>query len=362
MNILYFTRTMGLGGTEKVILQLCKSLDKKVDKIVVCSCGGCNVKLLDNLGIKHYEIKDIENKNPIRIIETFIKVAKLIKNENINVVHTHHRMAALYTKLLSYFYKFKFIHTAHNTFNDKKKLTNYALNKSEIIAVGENVKKNLTDVYSLNEQNIKVIYNSIEEESIEYKLVKEISECKKNGNFIVGNIGRLSEQKGMLYFVKAAKEVIKKYDKVKFFIVGDGEEKLKIKKMIDEYDLDNYVMLLGYRPDIINIMKQLDIIVLSSLWEGLPLTPIEAFSMGKTVIGTKVDGTPEIIKNNYNGLLVEPKEYSQIADAIVYLYENQEILKKLEKNARTTYEDVFSYNVFVEKYIDFYENIAKEGI
>ena len=129
MNILYFTRTMGVGGTEKVIIQMCKSLNMQFDNIIVCSCGGCNVEVLNDLGIKHYIINDIEEKSPFSIFKTLIELKKIIKEEKIDIIHTHHRMAALYTRILSYFYKFKFIHTAHNTFYNKRKLTNFALKK-----------------------------------------------------------------------------------------------------------------------------------------------------------------------------------------------------------------------------------------
>ncbi len=360
MNILYFTRTMGVGGTEKVIIQLCKSLYSQFDNIIVCSCGGCNVEVLNKLGIKHYEIVDIEDKRPLTILKNLCRLAKLIKKEKINIIHTHHRMAALYTKFLNYFYKFKFIHTAHNTFNDKVNLTRYALDGSKIIAVGKNVKKNLVEQFKIKEKNITVIYNSIEEEDILYEDIHQIYKLKQEGNFIVGNIGRLSKQKGMKYFIEAANEIIKTHNKIRFFIIGDGEERETLKKLIEKYNLNEYIVMLGYRSDIGNIIRQLDVLVLSSLWEGLPLTPIEAFSLGKTVIATEVDGTPEIIKNGYNGILIKPKNHIEIAKNIIYLYENREILVSLEKCAKQTYINRFSYNVFVKQYKEFYNNEIKE--
>ena len=78
-NILFLTRTMNLGGTENVILQLCEIFNPKVNKIVVCSCGGVNVEKLNKMGIKNYKISDIASKNPNVMLKTFFKIKKIIK-------------------------------------------------------------------------------------------------------------------------------------------------------------------------------------------------------------------------------------------------------------------------------------------
>ena len=76
-------------------------------------------------------------------------------------------------------------------------------------------------------------------------------------------------------------------------------------------------------------MSQLDFVVLSSLWEGLPLTPIEAYSVGKTVIGTAVDGTPEIIRDGVDGYLVEPRNPMQLAEKMNELIENADMRESM---------------------------------
>ena len=105
---------------------------------------------------------------------------------------------------------------------------------------------------------------------------------------------------------------------VVFFLVGEGELKESLIHLTEQMGISKNVVFMGYRDDIQNVMSQLDFVVLSSLWEGLPLTPIEAFSVGKTVIGTQVDGTPEIIYDGINGYLVEPKNAKQLANKICY--------------------------------------------
>ena len=110
--------------------------------------------------------------------------------------------------------------------------------------------------------------------------------------------------------------------------------------------MEDSIEFMGFRADIQNIMSQVDLIVLSSLWEGLPLTPMEAFSVGKTIVATSVDGTVEIVKDGENGYLVEPRNSEELANAICKLIDNEPIRKKFEickkRTGRYTVSDYFS--------------------
>ena len=330
-NILFFTRTMMLGGTENVVLQLCEVFKPKVNKIVVCSCGGVNVEKLTEMGIKHYQIPDISSKKDILKICRTVK--QIVEKEQITVIHSHHRMAAFYTEILFGSSIIK-IANAHNTFHDKKGLTKLAYRNTKLIAVGEMVKKNLVEYYGIPNEQVTVIHNAIKPFDGKISPIPLLTEYRENGYKIIGNVGRLSEQKGMEYFINAVPGVIEKFPKTKFVIVGDGEDKDKLVNMVKQMNLDEYITFLGYRSDIQNVMSQMDFIVLSSLWEGLPLTPIEAFSVGKTVVATAVDGTPEIVQNGINGILIKPKDIKEIVNNICYLLNNIDVLDKFHVSAK----------------------------
>ena len=350
-NILFFTRTMMLGGTENVVLQLCEVFKPKVNKIVVCSCGGVNVEKLTKMGIRHYQIPDISSKKDIfKICRT---VKKIVEKEQITVIHSHHRMAAFYTEILFGSSIIK-IANAHNTFFDKKLLTRFAYRNTKVIAVGEMVKKNLVGFYKISSEQISVIHNAIKPFDGKISPIPLLTEYRENGYKIIGNVGRLSEQKGMEYFINAVPGVIEKFPKTKFVIVGDGEDKDKLVNMVKQMNLDEYITFLGYRSDIQDVMSQMDFIVLSSLWEGLPLTPIEAFSVGKTVVATAVDGTPEIVQNGINGILIKPKDIKEIVNNICYLLNNIDVLDKFHVSAKERYNAEFSFEKLRMNYIGFY--------
>lgn len=355
-NILFIVRTMGLGGTENVVLQLCEILSEKANKIVVCSSGGVHEDRLRKMGIKHYIIPDIAGKRSSDMVKCYLKLKSVIKNEQITVIHSHHRMAAFYAELTAPTNVIK-LANAHNTFQDKKKLTRFAYRRTKLIAVGEMVKKNLTDYFGISSNRISVIHNAVKSFDGKIEIIKELQDERIKGNILIGNIGRLSEQKGMNYFLEAAAKTKKKHSKARFVIVGDGELREQLEKKALLLGIKDEVIFLGYRNDIQNVMSQLDFVVLSSLWEGLPLTPIEAFSVGKTVIGTAVDGTPEIIRDSVDGYLTEPRNSLQLADKMNRLIECPEVREAMEQQVIIRYGNEFSFEKLKQRYIDFYEEL-----
>lgn len=355
-NILFIIRTMGLGGTENVVLQLCEILSGKVNKIVVCSSGGIHEEKLRASGIKHYMIPDVASKKPLDMLKSYQHIRRIIKEEEITVVHSHHRMAAFYAELATPQNVIK-VADAHNTFYNKKILTKFAYHNTRIVAVGEMVRKNLIDFFGIADNQIRVIHNAVKPFDGNVQNVPLLDKEKNEGHILIGNIGRLTEQKGMMHFIDAAGIVQKVHPEARFIIVGDGDLKKQLYEQVKNKELQDVIIFLGYRDDVQNVISQLDFIVLSSLWEGLPLTPIEAFSVGKPVIGTAVDGTREIIRDGIDGYLVEPKEPIKLAEKMNKLIENPDIQKQMSIQARMRYQDEFSFEKLSQRYINFYEEL-----
>lgn len=219
------------------------------------------------------------------------------------------------------------------------------------------VKKNLTDYFEISANQVSVIHNAVKAFDDSINPVEVLQEERAKGKVLIGNIGRLSEQKGMGYFLESAAITTKTHSEAFFIIVGDGELKTQLEEKTVQLGLQKNVLFLGYRSDIQNVMSQMDFIVLSSLWEGLPLTPIEAFSVGKTVIGTAVDGTPEIIRDGVDGYLVKARNSTQLAEKMNYLIENSTVRENMELQAKKRYQDEFSFEKLKQNYLEFYEGI-----
>lgn len=359
-NILMFTRTMRTGGTENVVLQLCKIFSPKVNKVIVCSCGGVHVATLEKMGIKHYEIPDMENKSPKTILTILKTVKRILREEQITVVHTHHRMAAFYTRLL-YNGNFTFFNTSHGVFADKRALTRFAYKKANLIACGSMVAKNLQGFYGL--ERIKTIRNAVEPFEGERVPDPLITSLREQGFSIVGNVGRFSREKGVSYFIRSIPKVKECYPRARFLVAGDGPERESLEALVKELGIADVVFFLGYRSDVQNVMSQMDFLVLPSLSEGLPLIPIEAFSVGKTIVATAVDGTVEIVRDDKNGLICVPADENDLAEKIIWMLEHPEERKAMEKNARACYENEFSFSRLTEGYLRHYlETLEKNKL
>ena len=101
----------------------------------------------------------------------------------------------------------------------------------------------------------------------------------------------------------------------------------------------------------------MDLIVLSSLWEGFPLTPIETFSMGKTIVATDVPGTVEIVQDDINGIIVPINSDKAIAEGVVRLFKDKTLKEKYEKNAQNTFNEKYSYSAFCKNYLQVYNSL-----
>lgn len=356
-NILFFLRATQHGGTENVVLQLCEIFKPLVNKIIVCSSDGFHVAALSKLEVRHYNIPDIEEKSPGTVFAIAAILTKIVKQEKITIIHTHHRMAAFYVSFLGLYKKCIFINTSHNTFKNKRYLTKFSYKHGHLIVCGEMVKKNLVDYFGLPQDKVTVIYNAVRSFNGTIEKDNLINDLHNRGYFVVGNVGRLSKQKGMEYFINAIPDIIKRQPNTRFVIAGSGEEEQKLKELVKKLGICEYVTFLGYRNDIQNLMSQLDLIALTSLWEGLPLTPIEAFSVGKTIVATDVDGTGEIVQDGVNGCLIPPCKSELIAEKIIFLIENPCVKTKYEQNAWKRHGEVFSFDRFARSYINFYEKL-----
>lgn len=360
VNILHISRTMGQGGAEKIVYQLATAGSAKGQHVTVASTGGKYVEMMEK--VSHTKIYDLECKNPLVILKNLFSLAKIIKKQKIQIIHSHHRMAACYAVILRMFFpKVRLVYTAHNVFYDKQKLTRLSLRNTKIVAVGNSVRENLMKEFQIDEKQIETIYNSVEvsEAQKEFQL-PELEQMKLKGYQLVGAVGRLSEQKGMDVFVKALQLVKQQYPKVKGVIIGDGELRGEIEQLIREQNMTEDIQLLGYQMHVTDLIAQLDFLVMPSRWEGFPLTPIEAFAMKKTVVGSDIGGINEIVKNNESGILVAKDDVNGFADAILKCLQNEAFREKLEIQAKKSFEEKYHYSIFEEKYMRLYQQIIAE--
>lgn len=352
-NILHISRTMDIGGAERIVYQLSSDLKDEFDSVHVASTGGIWESDLAAKGIQHHKILDIDSKNPLTVLKLLYFIHQIIKNNEITIVHTHHRMAAFYIRLLKLFNsKLKHVYTAHNVFKDKLPLYKFALGNAKSVAVGEAVNKNLKEDVGITDS--RVIYNGV----VLKETNDQVDEIISYSGIKLGCIARLSEQKGLTYLIDAMSLLTVK--DIRLFIVGEGELREELENKVKELDLQDSVIFLGYRKDIVECINSFDFLVSSSLFEGLALNVIEAFMNGKTMVATNIPGINEVV-NAENGILVPAKDANAMAKAIEKMATDPRLREKLANQAKKDYESKYSYPLFLENYRDFYRKQMGES-
>ena len=351
-NILHISRTMDIGGAERIVYQLSSDLKDEFDSVHVASTGGIWESNLAAKSIQHHKIIDIDSKNPLTVLKLLYSIRQIIKNNEITIVHTHHRMAAFYIRLLKFVCpKLTHVYTAHNVFKDKLPLYRFALGNAKSVAVGEAVNKNLKEDVGITDS--KVIYNGV----ILKKTDNQVDDIVGYDGTKLGCIARLSEQKGLIYLIEAMPLLTVK--NIRLFIVGDGELRNELENKVKELHLQDSVTFLGYRKDIVECINSFDFCVLPSIFEGFGLVAIEAFMNSKTLVATDIPGLNEVVTNE-NGILVPAKNPGALAGAIDKLATDVPLRNRLAFHAKKTYEERFSYSMFLENYRALYREIQGE--
>ena len=360
-NILFIIDKLCDGGAEKSIINLTNALKQDY-----------NITLLTF----EYIIKDYKPEVPIinlnipkskniltkiiNVVKRTIKIRKIKKNLNINVSISFLPGPNLINCLTKK--KDKVIVSIRNTqsklkkdyFRDLANLLTYILS-DKVIAVSNMVKEDFIKRYKANDKKIEVIYNMVDLNRIEQesKIDDGKEEIQKSKDKILINIGRLVEQKGQWHLIRVFKEIIKIYPNIKLVILGRGELEGYLRELIDFYNLKDKVLLLGFKENPYKYLKNSDIYISTSLYEGMSNTILEAMVCGLPVIATDCkSGTREILapQTNYKktAMNVEEAEYGILVPNLNYKFYKEEKLDKEEEKLKdaiiTLLKDNKKYN------------------
>ena len=166
---------------------------------------------------------------------------------------------------------------------------------------------------------------------------------------IILSTGRLAKQKGFKFLISAAADTIKHHPNVYFFLAGQGKLQSDIKEQVRLLGIEKNFILLGFLEDIHPLLKNADIFVFSSLYEGMPNSILEAMAHGLPIVSTNVNGVSELIEQGVNGFTVAPGAVQELADTLRHVIENREEMKQIGSNARDFVEKNFGVQTMVEK-------------
>ena len=354
-----------IGGGQQHILLLTKRLDRtRFDVAVACEGDGYLVDELRKRGILTHPLR-MSNRPSIR---SLFECVRLYRKWKPDIVHTHGGTAGFLGRIASLFVPgIRRVHTYHGIHY----LHNLQRLQNRIYWVVDRGLKHCTDrlvCVARSDYELGIRYGVVDREKTmlirngidveKFASAKRESAIKTGAVRIVGTIGRLHAQKGHCFLLEAAARVIKNDSTVVFHIVGEGELQSNLEGQIRSLGLQGRVKLLGVRTDVPGLLAGMDIFVLPSLWEGLPLVLLEAMAARKPIVATAVDGVKEVIADD-EALLVPPRDPERLADAILQILHDPGLAGRLGESAYRKVKSEFNVEVMVKQIEQLYESITK---
>jgi len=176
---------------------------------------------------------------------------------------------------------------------------------------------------------------------------------------MIGLIARLSPEKDVDTFLQACQRVLVRIPRAQFVIAGDGPERSRLTDLSRRLGIEEAVTFAGAfaKEDLPEIMAELDIVALSSMYEGLPVALLEAMAFGKPVVATAVGGVPEVVEDGVTGFLVPPHSPDALADALCHLIGDTELRLRMGFAGRKRYQDHFTPEAVVPQYVEVYRSL-----
>jgi glycosyltransferase involved in cell wall biosynthesis len=207
---------------------------------------------------------------------------------------------------------------------------------------------------------IQTCYDGVALTTVDLNAVAKLrNSLLDSAKILIGSAGRLDEQKGYVYLLQAARQVIDARPDVSFLIAGDGPLRAQLELLVTQLRMADHFYLLGFRQDIQNVIAALDLFVSSSLWEGLPIVAVESIRLAKPIVLTNVGGSPEVVIEGKNGYIVPPADPNSLAEAILTSLENLPALADGAKELGSTLIVPMEVHGSAHVLDDFFERIAK---
>jgi len=388
----------GQGSVPTVVYYLASSLAKAGHEVMVVERkwkGLAKLELREGINFVRVELKMGSNipwtevpyeqvKTPYGLVKFFasrtefgLRILKLLKQTECDIIHVHLPFASTILVNLNKKLRDKMIYTAHIGEERKR----FALDSSapltfklfspdlylmkrvkKSIVLNESLKKKLIE-RGISEERLDVIPNGInvEDFNVSERAIEKIKAKYGLTGIVIMFAGTITPRKGVLQLIRAG-EILKQKD-ILFLIVGNLSLDKEYAQKVIKYSKDSgvNVRFTGFVPynDLKALYSACDIFVLPSFEEGQPIVLLEAMASGKPLIGSNVGGISMMIRDGWNGFLIEPGNEKKLADKIRYLVENEDERKRMGKNSRKLAKEEFDWSKIAERYLRIYEKVAR---
>jgi len=338
---------------------------------------GCfnRIGLLVNAGRFHGGFAELAGKESVAVEPILCRgrfdrraaaaIQELVRVHSIDLLHSHGYKADFYAWWAAHRQTMPLVATCHNWTRASTALKLYSIldhivlrHFCKVAAVSEGVAQSLQR-YGVPRRRIEVIHNGVDTDAFRGASARLRAEVAPGGECVIGTVGRLVPQKGIQYLLRAACQILKDFPATVFVIVGDGPYRHELETLADVLQIRRNAIFLGQRQDMPEVYAAMDLFVLPSLNEGMPMSVLEALAAGKAVIATSAGDIPEVVVPGKTGLIVEPGSEASLREAITNLLSDPELRGKMGQAGQALVEQGFSARAMARAYMRLYEWASK---
>lgn len=367
-------RSPYLGGLERAFLSLLDGIPRDEFEIVVALMPGMEGSLfgqeVSKRDVRIITMEDVLQKTDLAGMAAMVRS---IRREKPAIVHIHltHPLANPFLQIAAFIAQVPVLIATEQTNvliqqrafgRRRKQFTGRITDVS--VAVSEATRRGLVKYYGLSASKIIVIPNGVAAHSIAGHLVPDKDALRRKlgaseDDYLIGTVAALRDQKGHTYLLQAFAQVQAQFPRTRLLLVGDGALRQTLEHKAHELGVADRVLWAGWRSDVWSVLHVLDLFVLPSLWEGLPLAVLEAMAAARPIVASAVDGTAEVIHDQVEGLLVPPADATALAEAILRVCKEPGLSSRLGAAARERAK-CFDESVMARRYVDlYYQQLAK---
>lgn len=363
MKILHLISSAGVYGAETMVLNVTEAQKAQGHEPVIGVFRNhrCpNLALVDearkrNLPVEIFDCRGRFDRLTVRSIRRFIS------SHSIQLVHSHGYKSDFYAYLAARATGAAFVATCHLWTRATRSLRVYEFMDSlvlrradRVVGVSDVITKGLLES-GISKSKLSTIYNGTDLLRFDSAGATLREELGIGNRLLIGTVARLEKQKGLEYLIHAAKDVISEFPDSLFVLVGDGSLRCRLGELINDLGLQSRIQLLGERKDMPGIYSSLDLFVLPSIDEGMPMTILEALAAKRPVVATRVGAVEKLIIHEQTGLLVEARDVPALRDSILRCMRDQPFARRLGSNGERHVQASFSAEAMARNYIEIYK-------
>lgn len=371
MNILHLRASPFLGSPEKIILGQYKDSLRRKDAYVVAvfdeqpGQGNDFIEGIQSIGGESVPLPP----RMYSFFQTLSCIIRLVQNYQVDLICTHDYKSNLFGLLAGLILRRPIVSVFHGRTSHDRKIRIYEWLDDLllrffncVVAVSQDTQLRLERV-GVERSKIRVIPNGVEvpgeTRSGDEELRRELSIDTRDQ--IILFAGRLSREKGLFILLDAAAHVVKAFPRALFLIVGDGPEAASLQAQARTLGLERRVRFAGFRKDIQRFFRVMDLAVLPSFTEGMPLLILESYAFGKPVVASCVGGVPEVVEDGVHGLLVEPGNADDLAKALMALLADPVRRDQMGRAAFERVQTHFSVERQASAYAQLFKEVVRSG-